>query len=85
MPRSWDIRPLTAEDTTRAELLAQRLGCYPAIGRLLLARGIDSVEQAEAFFSPSLDGLHDPFLLEDMELAVTRLQRALQLKERILI
>lgn len=85
MPRSWEIRPLTAEDTTRAELLAQRLGCYPAIGRLLLARGIDSVEQAEAFFSPSLDGLHDPFLLEDMELAVARLQRALQQKERILI
>ena len=85
MPRSWEIRPLTAEDTTRAELLAQRLGCYPAIGRLLLARGIDSVEKAEAFFSPSLDGLHDPFLLEDMELAVVRLQRALQQKERILI
>lgn len=85
MARRWEVRSYTPEEIACAEHLAQQLGVYPAIGRLLLARGITTVEEANAFFSPVLSDLHDPFLLEDMEKAVTRLQQALANQERILI
>lgn len=85
MPRRWELRSYSPEETALAERLARQLGLYPAIGKLLLARGIRTRAEAEAFFHPELDQLHDPFLLEDMERAVARLQRALLGEEKLLI
>ena len=76
MPKAWEIRRYSAEDEGLANTLATQLGLYPAIGRLLVDRGIRSKEQAQDFFAPSLEQLHDPFLLEDMDKAVMRLNRA---------
>ena len=55
------------------------------VARLLCLRGLGEVDQAARFLSPSLDHLHDPFLLKDMDLAIARLERALSGHERIAI
>ena len=55
------------------------------MGQLLLNRGISRLEEAEAFLSPDLSRLHDPFLFKEMSLAVERLQRAIKDGERVLI
>lgn len=65
--------------------LQQALGIDPAPCRLLVQRGIDTFEAAKHFFRPEWSHLHDPFLMQDMERAVDRLELALQRDERILI
>lgn len=52
---------------------------------LLMRRGVKTFEEAVGFFSPSLDDLHDPFLMADMDKAVNRLNKAMGAKERIMI
>src|SRR5471030_888583 len=65
--------------------LAAALGVSPVVARLLAIRGIDDPESAERFLHPSLDHLHDPFLLTDMAPAVDRILAAIARKERIAI
>ena len=72
-------------DDERAGLLAAALGVHPVIARLLCLRGLADSDQAQRFLNPSIDHLHDPFLLADMAKAVARLERALEQKERIAI
>lgn len=55
------------------------------LANLLSQRGISTFEEAQSFFRPSLDDLHDPFLMADMDKAVERLERAMQVKEKILV
>lgn len=57
----------------------------PHVAKLLFQRGIKTREEAEKFFHPGLDQLHDPFLMKDMDKAVERLQRAITGKERICV
>ena len=57
----------------------------PILCALLLNRGIKSVAEAKNFFRPKLSNLHDPFLMNDMDIAVERLNKALGRKERILV
>lgn len=52
---------------------------------LLMRRGVRTLDEAVGFFSPSLDDLHDPFLMADMDKAVNRLNKAMGAKERIMI
>jgi len=72
-------------DESLSEELARAGGLHPLVARILAARGFDSVECARDFLEPSLDKLHDPFLLEDMEAAVERIVRALRDREKILV
>lgn len=65
--------------------LARELNVPPIIARIMLNRGIDSPHNARQFFNLTLQQLHDPFLMADMQIAVERLARALERKERILI
>ncbi len=57
----------------------------PAVARLLVMRGVKTPDEVKAFFYPSLSQLHDPFLMKDMDKAVSRLNRALGAKEKIMI
>ncbi len=75
---------LTA-DGTQAAALVSAMGLEPVIAHLLVLRGIASPEAAEQFLHPSIDDLHDPFLLADLPLAVDRLLRAIDRKERIAV
>ncbi len=75
----------TPPEETKIQELAKKSNCHPVIANLLLQRGINSIEKAQAFFNPSLNMLHDPFLMKDMDKAVERLDRAIASDEKILI
>ncbi len=85
MTSKWNYQPLTLQQKRQADELLPVCGQIPAIAELLLRRGVDTPEGAEAFFTPSVRDLHDPFLMPDMEKAVNRLNRAMGAKERIMI
>ncbi len=65
--------------------LEEKLDLHPLVCQILSNRGFAAVEQVETFLNPSLDDLHDPFLLDGMEPAVERVARALSEGERIVI
>lgn len=67
-----------------AQQLQDELKLTPLAARVLANRGFD-VPGAERFLSPGLDGLHDPFLMRDMDCAVKRLWRAVQAREPVLL
>lgn len=81
----WNDIQLTPEGQAIASELSTALNIHPALGRLLVVRGIQSVSQAKHFFRPQLTELHDPFLMNDMQVAVERLNLALTKKERVLV
>src|SRR5581483_9655865 len=72
-------------DAVRAERLTNELGISPLLARLLVLRGINEPDAAHAFLHPSLDQLHSPNLMPDMNAAVTRLRQAIEKQEKILI
>ena len=72
-------------DDDQAAALAAALGVHPTIARLLCLRGLADPDRASRFLNPSLEHLHDPFMLADMERAVLRIERALAQHERIAI
>jgi single-stranded-DNA-specific exonuclease len=80
--RLW--RPVSLPADGR-EALAQELGVSPTVAGLLIARGCADAATAHRFLHPSLDDLHDPFLLPDIDAAVTRIARALETGEKILV
>ncbi|MDO4949640.1 MAG: single-stranded-DNA-specific exonuclease RecJ [Bacteroidales bacterium] len=81
----WNYRPPTFEETERAYELAQDTKLSPLLCLLLIKRGIVSTNEMKKFFRPSLLDLHNPFLLQDMDVAVNRLNQAMGRKERILV
>ena len=85
MTSKWNYLPLTSEEQKSETELAKRFANVPPISELLAQRGISSVEEAEKFFHPSLKDLHDPFMMKDMDKAVTRLNQAMGKKERIMV
>jgi single-stranded-DNA-specific exonuclease len=78
----WHHLPCDDEAASR---LAAALQLHPTVARLLCLRGLADVEQAERFLNPSLDHLHDPFRLRDMDRAVARIEQALARKEQVAI
>ena len=85
MLNQWIFQTLTPEEECNQKKLAEELGLSPSLAKLLVKRGINTFDEAKAFFRPALSELHDPFLIKDMDLAVKRLNKALQKKENILI
>jgi len=65
--------------------LSQEINVDPVIGSILVQRNIITFDQAKAFFRPSLNDLHDPFLMEDMDLAIERLEKAMHNGDQILV
>jgi len=72
-------------DIEVVEKLAESLGVDKIIATLLVERGVTTFEEAKHFFRPSLDQLHDPFLMKDMDRAIARINEAIRKKERMLI
>ena len=81
----WTYEEPTADETAAASALAREVNIHPALGRLLLKRGITTAAEARRFFRPQLTDLHDPFLMNDMQVAVDRLNQALGRKEHIMV
>ena len=72
-------------DIEVVEKLADSLGVDKIIATLLVERGVTTFEEAKHFFRPSLDQLHDPFLMKDMDRAIVRINDAIRYRERMLI
>ena len=85
MNYNWNIRRLTAQEEALQQQLQRELNISSAAARMLVVRNIQSAEEARQFIRPSLDKLHDPFLMKDMDKAVKRLHQALTKDEKILI
>lgn len=79
----WTIKP--KPEATKVALLKEALQIDDVVTTLLLQRGIETYEDAKTFFRPSLSDLHDPFLMKDMDKAVTRIEQALANDENILV
>ena len=72
-------------DRETVSRLSSELGIDPVLSELLAQRGICTFQEARAFFRPSLDNLHDPFMMKDMDKAVARVQAAVSSGEKILV
>jgi single-stranded-DNA-specific exonuclease len=75
----------TPENEEAVSELQDQLGVPTKIARLLVLRGVDTYDKAEAFFRSDLSQLHDPFLMKDMDKATSRLAEAVRNGERILV
>src|SRR5690554_6054130 len=79
----WTLKPIP--DNQKVTHLAQSLGVDTTIATLLVQRGVETYTQAKDFFRPSLKHLHDPFLMQDMDKAVQRIEEAVADDEHILV
>lgn len=82
MLKHWNT--LTTDEAAVQDL-HQQLNIHPFFCRLLVQRGIRTFEEARQFFRPTLEDLHNPFLMKGMEAAVKRIQQAIFCKEKILL
>ncbi|MEN9382835.1 MAG: single-stranded-DNA-specific exonuclease RecJ [Bacteroidota bacterium] len=82
MEKRWN---LISADSTTVKSLQAGLKIHPILCELLVQRGISSFEEAKSFFRPSLDHLHDPWLMKDMQKAVDRIKVAVQQNQKVLV
>ena len=83
MEKIWKMRGVADEQVVRQ--LSSELGVDPVLAELLVQRGVNTFDQARAFFRPNLNDLHDPFLMKDMDKAVERVRQAIVAGEKILV
>lgn len=82
LEKRWNILQF---DEEKVNHLQDALGINRTLCKILVHRGIDTYDQARDFFRPTLDMLHDPWLMKDMDKAVSRIITAIHTKERILV
>jgi single-stranded-DNA-specific exonuclease len=83
MDKRWLFKDPPSHE--QIEKLSKLINTNPYLSAILLQRGIDDFDAAKKYFRPTLDDLHDPFLMKDMDKAVRRLKKALDREEKILI
>ena len=79
----WTLKP--KPEVEKVATLQKALQVEPVVAQLLLQRGIETYDEAKTFFRPSLEDLHDPFLMKDMDKAVARIETAFLQNENILV
>ncbi len=79
----WTLKPKPLQEDIK--YLQEALQIDEIVATLLLQRGINTYDEAKAFFRPNLNDLHDPFLMKDMDKAVARIEQAILKKENILV
>ena len=72
-------------DSKKVNQLAKELSVDKTLAKILVQRNIDTFDKAKQFFRPSLNDLHDPFLMKDMQIAVKRIEKAIANNENILV
>ncbi|MDD2365199.1 MAG: single-stranded-DNA-specific exonuclease RecJ [Desulfuromonadaceae bacterium] len=82
MLKKWVMKSI---DVDKAEVLASSLALSPVMAKILVGRGIDSLESANNFFYPSLSAMLDPFLLKGVKSAVERIITAIKCGESVCI
>ncbi len=79
----WTLKPVPEKE--KIEHLAKALSVDDLVAQLLIQRGIETFDEAKKFFRPSITDLHNPYLMKDMELAVERIEKAIENQENILV
>ena len=79
----WNLKSKPQKEKVQA--LQNALQVDEIVATLLVQRGIETFEQAKQFFRPTLEDLHDPYLMKDMDKAVNRIESAIANNERILV
>ena len=82
MEKRWMLKQ--SIEPAQVEAFRSELKTDAVVAELLLQRGIESYDEAHAFFRPSLDELHNPFMMKGMQEAVNRINCAIAKNERIL-
>lgn len=80
--KRWDIKQ---SDLSRQKYLSDSLSISPIISQLLINRGMRDIDNIRAFLNSNISELYNPFLMEGMHEAVSRIKRAIDKKEKILI
>jgi len=83
MDKRWTLKDRGEEIIIKQ--LSKELNIDQHLANLLVQRGIRSFDQAKTFFRPSLDDLHDPFLMKDMDKAIDRIEQAINTGEKIMV
>jgi len=83
MEKRWVLKK--KGDNKITEHLQRALNIDIHLANLLAQRGINTFDEAKSFFRPQLTDLHDPFLMKDMDIAIQRIDTAIQKQEKILI
>jgi single-stranded-DNA-specific exonuclease len=79
----WTLKPKPLPEHVKQ--LQEGLQVDKIVATLLLQRGIETYDDAKTFFRPSLDDLHNPFLMKDMDIAVDRIEKAISKNENVLV
>jgi single-stranded-DNA-specific exonuclease len=83
MEKRWVLKE--RGDSAVIKRLAGALGVSESLANLMVQRNITNPEEASTFFNPSLEYIHDPFMMKDMNIAVDRLSTAIKRNEKILV
>ncbi|WP_447769885.1 single-stranded-DNA-specific exonuclease RecJ [Sphingobacterium faecium] len=83
MQKRWVLK--SKSEVKKVNQLSNELGINPVLAELLVTRNIETFDVSKQFFRPSLDQLHNPFLMQDMEKAIARITTAIGQNEKILI
>ena len=84
MEKRWKVKEQGSPDDIN-KLSEELNNLDETLTNILLQRKVDTYEKAKTFFRPSLEEIHDPFLMKDMDKAVERLEKAIQNNEKVLI
>ncbi len=79
----WTLKK--SPEKEKVNQLAKALSVDKTLAKILLLRGVETFEEAKKYFRPTLNDLHNPFLMKDMDVAVNRIETAITNKENILI
>ncbi|MEI8075389.1 MAG: single-stranded-DNA-specific exonuclease RecJ [Bacteroidota bacterium] len=82
MQKRWKILPA---NEAKVESLFSALKINKTLCRILVQRGLDTFELSKNYFRPQLSELHSPWLMKDMDKAVTRIQQAFNAREKIMV
>lgn len=82
MQKRWTVK---AYQPNQEQLLQSSLRIHPLLCRLLVQRNVTNFEAARQFFRPTLEDLHDPWIMKDMDKAISRIEQAFFQHEKILI
>ncbi|MET7001175.1 single-stranded-DNA-specific exonuclease RecJ [Chitinophaga defluvii] len=82
MQKRWTVK---GHQPKQEQLLQSALRIHPLLCRLLVQRGVTNYDAARLFFRPTLNDLHDPWLMKDMDKAISRIEEAFFRREKILV
>ena len=81
--KRWALKPRGDEKIISG--LSDALNISPTLSNLLVQRGVNTFDEAKKFFRPSIEDLHDPFLMQDMDKAIIRIEEAFRDGEKIIV